>query len=59
MIDWLLGTLVATTVLVVLVLLIREPVRRHFGARAPQRLHHFQFGVTDLEVHRQTFRLQL
>jgi beta-lactamase regulating signal transducer with metallopeptidase domain len=31
--DWLLGTLFATTALVVLVLLIREPVRRHFGAR--------------------------
>ena len=33
MIDWLLGTLVATTALVVLVLLFREPVRQHFGAR--------------------------
>ena len=33
MIDWLIGTLVATSGLVVLVLLIREPVRRHFGAR--------------------------
>ena len=33
MIDWLLGTFVATTALVVLVLLVREPVRRHFGAR--------------------------
>lgn len=33
MTDWLLGTLVATTALIVLVLLIRERVRRHFGAR--------------------------
>jgi beta-lactamase regulating signal transducer with metallopeptidase domain len=33
MIDWLLGTFVATSVLIILVLLIREPVRRHFGAR--------------------------
>jgi bla regulator protein blaR1 len=31
--DWLLGTLLATTGLIVLVLLLREPVRRHFGAR--------------------------
>jgi len=34
MTDWLLGTLLATTVLIALVLLIREPVRRNFGARA-------------------------
>ncbi|HEU0310947.1 MAG TPA: M56 family metallopeptidase [Sphingomicrobium sp.] len=33
MTDWLLGTLLATSGLFVLVLLIREPVRRHFGAR--------------------------
>ena len=33
MIDWLLGTLFATSVLIVIVLLVREPVRRHFGAR--------------------------
>ena len=33
MIDWLLGTLIASTALVALVLLIREPVRKHFGAR--------------------------
>ncbi len=33
MTDWLLGTMLATTGLIVLVLLIREPVRRHFGAR--------------------------
>ena len=33
MIDWLLGTLIATTALIFLVLLIREPVRRQFGAR--------------------------
>jgi beta-lactamase regulating signal transducer with metallopeptidase domain len=32
-IDWLLGTLLATTILIVFVLLVREPVRRHFGAR--------------------------
>jgi len=31
--DWLLGTLLATSGLIVLVLLLREPVRRHFGAR--------------------------
>jgi len=31
--DWLLGTLLATFALMVLVLLVREPVRRHFGAR--------------------------
>jgi beta-lactamase regulating signal transducer with metallopeptidase domain len=31
--DWLLGTLLATSGLILLVLLIREPVRRHFGAR--------------------------
>ncbi len=33
MTDWLLGTLFATSALMVLVLFIREPVRRHFGAR--------------------------
>ena len=33
MIDWLLGTLVATSALVLLVMLVREPVRQHFGAR--------------------------
>ena len=33
MTDWLLGTLLATSGLIVLVLLVREPVRRHFGAR--------------------------
>ncbi|MBA3670237.1 MAG: hypothetical protein H0W71_09305 [Sphingomonas sp.] len=32
MIEWLIGTLVATSGLMVLVLAIREPVRRHFGA---------------------------
>jgi len=31
--DWLLGTLLATSGLIVLVLLVREPVRRHFGSR--------------------------
>ena len=33
MIDWLLGTLLATSGLIVLVLVLREPVRRQFGAR--------------------------
>lgn len=33
MTDWLLGTLLATSGLIVLVLLVRESVRRHFGAR--------------------------
>ena len=33
MIDWLTGTLIATSALILLVLFIREPVRRHFGAR--------------------------
>ena len=33
MTDWLLGTFLATSALIVLVLLVREPVRRHFGAR--------------------------
>ena len=33
MIDWLTGTLFATSALIVLVLLVREPVRRNFGAR--------------------------
>ena len=33
MTDWLIGTLLATSALILLVLLIREPVRRHFGAR--------------------------
>ena len=33
MIDWLIGTLLATSGLILLVLLVREPVRRHFGAR--------------------------
>ena len=33
MTGWLLGTLLATSGLILLVLLIREPVRRHFGAR--------------------------
>jgi len=32
-IDWLLGTLIATSALIFIVLLIREPVRRQFGAR--------------------------
>ena len=32
MIEWLTGTLVATSVLMLLVLAVREPVRRHFGA---------------------------
>jgi len=31
MIDWLADTLVATSLLMALVLLVREPVRRHFG----------------------------
>ena len=34
MTDWLLGTF-ATSGLIVLVLLIREPVRRHFGRASP------------------------
>ena len=38
MIDWLTGTLFATSALVVLVLLVREPVRRHFGARVAYAL---------------------
>ena len=38
MIDWLTGTLFATSALVVLVLLVREPVRRHFGARVTYAL---------------------
>ena len=38
MTDWLLGTLLATTGLILLVLLIREPVRRHFGARVAYAL---------------------
>ncbi len=33
MTGWLLGTLIATSVLILLVLLIREPVRRRFGSR--------------------------
>ena len=33
MTDWLLGTLFATTGLIVLVLALREPVRRAFGSR--------------------------
>jgi bla regulator protein BlaR1 len=33
MIDWLLGTFVATSGLIVLVLGVREPVRRRFGSR--------------------------
>jgi beta-lactamase regulating signal transducer with metallopeptidase domain len=37
-IDWLLGTLIATTALTALVLLIREPVRKHFGARVAYSL---------------------
>ena len=40
MTDWLLGTLLATTGLFCLVLLIREPVRRHFGARVALSLIH-------------------
>jgi beta-lactamase regulating signal transducer with metallopeptidase domain len=31
--DWLLGTLLATSVLTMLVLVVREPVRRRFGSR--------------------------
>lgn len=34
MIDWLLGTLVATSALSLLVLVVREAVRRRFGSRA-------------------------
>ena len=34
MIAWLAGTLLATSLLMALVLLVREPVRRHFGAAA-------------------------
>src|SRR5688572_16550051 len=33
MIGWLLGTLVATSALILLVLLVREPVRKRFGSR--------------------------
>ncbi|MCA1749563.1 MAG: M56 family metallopeptidase, partial [Sphingomonadales bacterium] len=33
MIDWLTGTLIATTVLMALVLIVRAPVARMFGAR--------------------------
>ncbi len=33
MTNWLLGTLLATSGLIILVLLVREPVRRRFGAR--------------------------
>ena len=33
MTDWLLGTLLATSALIMLVLLVREPVRRRFGSR--------------------------
>jgi bla regulator protein blaR1 len=33
MIDWLLATLVATSALIALVLLVREPVRKWFGSR--------------------------
>lgn len=33
MTDWLLGTLLATSGLIILVLVVREPVRRRFGAR--------------------------
>jgi bla regulator protein BlaR1 len=33
MTGWLLGTLVATTALIILVLLVREPVRKRFGSR--------------------------
>jgi beta-lactamase regulating signal transducer with metallopeptidase domain len=33
MTGWLLGTLLATSLLIVLVLLVREPVRRRFGSR--------------------------
>lgn len=34
MIDWLTDTLLATTLLMTLVLVVREPVRRHFGPAA-------------------------
>ena len=34
MTDWLVDTLIATSGLMLLVLLVREPVRRHFGAAA-------------------------
>jgi beta-lactamase regulating signal transducer with metallopeptidase domain len=33
MTDWLLGTLLATSALLLLVLVVREPVRKHFGSR--------------------------
>ena len=33
MTDWLLGTLVATSALILLVLMVREPVRKRFGSR--------------------------
>ena len=33
MTDWLIGTLLATSALILMVLIVREPVRKHFGAR--------------------------
>jgi beta-lactamase regulating signal transducer with metallopeptidase domain len=38
MIDWLTGTLIATSLLMALVLLVREPVRRQFGPAAAYSL---------------------
>jgi bla regulator protein BlaR1 len=38
MIDWLIGTLLATSFLMALVLLVREPVRRQFGPAAAYAL---------------------
>jgi len=38
MTDWLLSTLLATSALILLVLVIREPIRRHFGARVTYAL---------------------
>ena len=38
MTDWLLSTLLATSVLMLVVLVIREPIRRHFGSRVTYAL---------------------
>jgi beta-lactamase regulating signal transducer with metallopeptidase domain len=38
MIDWALGTFLATSALIILVLLLREPVRQRFGARVAYAL---------------------
>lgn len=48
--KWLVGTLLATSGLILLVLLVREPVRKHFGAR-------IAYGLWLIPIKGQTYPL--